>query len=262
MTIFLLPVVLTIVAYSYISLFPTSSDYVVLENKETGKEVIFRGMSHIASKNFYNTIKTEIKDKTDSGYIYYFEGVSAKNPESVDLLTKEIWIKASPEEYLKLLKFKDIEAQNQKEMNTYAFSWRIKNVDVSIEDMLKRKEELGIWENLKLKGLNVEKEMDKLKVLSSWQNTFISPIFDIYKEAFITLWNKMSGEVIKSWIAGDFFSKVILWFRNEQLAKQILENKDNKIYINYWNLHLEWVSEILQKNWFEVKETNNALKYY
>jgi hypothetical protein len=246
-----------------------------MENKEW-REIIFRWMSHIGSTSYYNDIKSEIDTLVNKNdFVYYFEWVQAKDVKNYELLTKEIGIKATPDEYLSILWFRDIIWQNQKELNSIVINQeKVKNIDTYVEDMIQRKVDIEkeTWKTFKSiisdEKVNVSESMDYMKGLNSENLKLIIPIIDIYKEWMITLWWKVSWKLIETGIVWDFFSKVILDYRNKHFVSEFLKNKDDKkVYVNYWDLHINGMVELLEKEGFYIKENHSYqvksnLKFY
>lgn len=69
----------------------------VLRNDE--KTVVFQGMSHIASQDFYDSVRDNIIAAKENGYVLYFEGVRPGTEENEEIFDTALGIKLTPDTY-------------------------------------------------------------------------------------------------------------------------------------------------------------------
>jgi len=67
---------------------PATATQYTLSNGE--KNVIFQGMSHVASEKFYESVQDSIFKAKKSGYTLYYEGVKAGSEENKKLFNKAL----------------------------------------------------------------------------------------------------------------------------------------------------------------------------
>lgn len=241
-------------AYYYNEINPASVPQYMISNGE--KKVVFQWMSHIASQDFYDSVKKELTLKKEEGYVYYYEQVLPGTPENMEKFNKEIGIKVNKDLYKNLSKLYWVVPQDN---SMYINIWKTKdyNIDMSIDEIMKiynkknknNEEKWGIQEEKKI--LNIDKELiNKLDSLHARELKLLQYI----NKAFINaiLWSEKMQYLMVSSLKNRSLGEVILGGRNKLLANKIISSADNKIFITYGALHFEGVLDILKKsdmNW-------------
>lgn len=214
------------------------------------KIVVFQAMSHIAKKEFYDKVKENIRDFKTASWVYFYEWVKTWSKESSEKFDKALWIKFTPDLYKHMSRLYWVTFQNNDD-----FIWLVNSLDFNVD--LTLDEIVQIYEK-KVKTSNIEKNdnteiinaneqiLDKLNQLNNRELKLLVYLNQAILNLVIKN-DKAAKELLNDIWNGDLFY-VILEERNENLVKEIVNSKYNKIYITYWLLHFDWVLELLQKN--------------
>lgn len=230
------------------------------------KTVVFQGMQHVGSENFYKAVIYDIEKSLADGYHIYYEGVQTKTPESkayfarfttavtgqagglektYELLGKACGLKFQ-EGYFELL---DADKKEHPERHVVA--------DVDALDIKREYERLlrddPEFAKLHPNGLDVP-AMDALEGTAGLVEWLESGTGDRIKLAGVICRGVMAINMGKESTSGTFnkFEPVILDYRNRMLVKQIIEETHHKIFITYGAKHLPGVFELLKEhdpNW-------------
>jgi len=221
------------------------------------KTVVFQGMSHIGSKDFYNTVAKNLLDFKKKWWVYFYEWVWMWTKENSEKFDKAMWVKFDENLYKHFSKLYWVDNQDQR-----IFMWLENdldfNIDINMDQIVEMYEEipdkpednkvpLDISGQLmeELAGLN-DKELKILVYINQALLNFI-------------IWSSDTQDFLQTNFANKKLFDVILGKRNEVLAKGIIDSEYNDIYITYWLLHFKWVLELLKKdnsNWKIVSVKN------
>jgi len=216
------------------------------------KTVIFQAMSHIWSKKFYEKIKQDLIEAKKQWYVYFYEWVKDWTVENKEKFNKAIWIKFDKDLYENFSKlYWVIQQDNSIYLNLV--NNLDYNVDLTIDEIIQYYEEL--WNKIENKeSILQNKEVidvnwEIIKTLSKLNEKELKILRYVNKAMLnFLIWN----EKIQTTLTNNFTNKnlftIILDKRNEKIANEIINSKNNKIYITYWLLHFKWVFELLQKN--------------
>lgn len=212
------------------------------------KTVIFQAMSHIASQNFYDSVKKNIFTAKSDGYTYYFEWVKPGSKENEAKFNKALGVEFDKNLYENMSKMYGLVNQNNAD-----FLWLVndkdKNVDISLDEVVKK------YESLK-KEKNISREYESPLPASQLLTEELSKLSE--KELTVLRYiNKaminaiMKSDWVQQWMLNNFSNKelfaIILDGRNEVLANEILTSNDTKIITTYGLLHFDWVLKLLQQ---------------
>jgi hypothetical protein len=222
------------------------------------KTVIFQGMVHVGSENFYKSVVYDLEEALDEGYKLYYEGVMPSTEEANKWFSDTIAGGASLSDnyrqlsticgvkfqldYFKLL-IHDIQAHPE----------RHATVDVTTADLKKEYERL-IKENAEFAAV-VEKEKKNKAKGGELSDETANKIFTFVQQANENQKN-MVGNICRGFVAyalkvgGDekpqALDPLLLDFRNHHLARQIQADASKKIYITYGAGHLPGLIQLLK----------------
>jgi len=247
--------IIWIFAYYENEISPAPMPWYTLSN--WNKEVVFQAMSHIWSKDFYNTIRKDLIDYKTASWVYFYEWVRPWSEKNKKDFNKAIWIKFDKWLYKKFSKLYGVEYQDNtiyyNLVNNLDF-----NVDLSIDDIM------NLYNKDPQKTKSLTPPIDATKAITDSLTSLNDRELQILvyvNKAILNFIIKSDG--LKDIITKNFANKklfdVILGKRNEVISKTIIASEYKKIYITYWLLHFKWVFDLLKKNdpnWKIVKVTN------
>jgi hypothetical protein len=248
------------------------------------KTVVFQGMVHIGSESFYKSVVYDMERAIADGYVLYYEGIQTSTKEGEEFLSKlSVAITGSAELAegyrflaeacgLKLQRdyFKLLESDQKARPKTHV------NADVDALEM-KREFERLMQTDPKFASANAnvfkaepsggsDSGTSAVTQFIEWQRTGTEKqklLAGVVCRGFMTMIrgtpeNKIPGPL----------DPVIVDFRNRALAKRIVDDTHDKIYITYGAAHLPGVIALLKKwdpNWQVVSakwmRTIEALKH-
>ncbi len=211
------------------------------------KKVIFQTMSHIWSSWFYREISEVLNKYRDNWYVFFYEWVRPWSKENHDKFNKLIWFNFSWETYTYLSKLYWLVNQNNS-LFLWNFQSLNKNVDISMDDIIKYYEERGWkYENEIVKIQDIENQTNNLiNSLNSVQLFFIQNVNKSIFSMFMKN-QKLQNIVQNNFTNKDIFS-IILDKRNEIIANEIINWEEKNIFVMYWMLHYNWVFDLLKKS--------------
>ena len=224
------------------------------------KTVIFQGMQHFGSENFYKAVVYDIKKALAEGFIIYYEGVQTATPESEEFFVKLSSALTGSADLAGFYKAVG-EACGMKFQNDF-FSLldadKIQHPErhvIADVDALEMKAE---YERL----LRADPAFAKAHV-NDFKFSFEKPTSDSISKAVKWLQSgsedqkKLAGVVCRGLMTLSLgqkdeknvspFDPIILDFRNRALVKRILEDEHNKIFITYGANHLSGVFKLLDE---------------
>lgn len=214
------------------------------------KTVVFQGMSHIASSNFYEKIKQKIINYKNDWYVLFFEWVKPWSSENHEKFNKALWIDFSPDLYSVMSELYWLTYQDNSMFLNLVNNLDY-NIDISLDEIVNQ------YENLKLKwNITNRKYSEPIKITESIKkelkklNKKELELLRYINKAFISIIIK--NDNIQNSISNNFWNKelfeVILNKRNEILANEIINSNETKIIVIYWLMHFNWVFEILKQS--------------
>lgn len=189
-------------------------------------EYDFIPMIHVAKPEFYQNVKQAVTDAKNDGYVLYYEWVEFENTSMDDKLKirEMVGLLPTPEGYANVLKpliEEGYEAQT-KEMFLNLVNSEDYNVDITGTEL-------------------VSKYEDMFGTIEITEENRTTPLTDAYKAT------------------QDFddVEKVILDYRNVNIANTIAKGDHKKIIILYGAKHEDGIFELLQEmdsNWTEIED--------
>jgi len=234
---------------------PAPMPNITLSNGE--KTVIFQAMSHVGTRNFYDTVINDIKEKKTNGYVYFFEWVQGGTEENTEKFDKAIWIKFDKNLYKNFSKLYWVVYQDNSE-----FLWHINNldfnVDLTIDEIIEHYEEWWVDDTGATTPMDVNEEI--LNTLAELNDKQLKVLVYI-NQAILNFLIKSDWlrDIITEHVWNAKLFDVILNKRNDVLANAVIQSEYDEIYVTYGLLHFEWVLKLLQEddvNWKEVERFN------
>lgn len=260
---FLVLLLTTLITFPYFYFIVKSeTDPLVLPQavlSDGNKTVIFQGMVHVGSENFYKSVVYDLEEALDEGYKLYYEGVMPSTEEANKWFSDTIAGGASLSDnyrqlsticgvkfqldYFKLL-IHDIQAHPE----------RHATVDVTTADLKKEYERL-IKENAEF-AVVVEKEKKNKAKGGELSDKTATKIF-----AFVQQANESQKNIVGNICRGFFvyalkvgvekkpdpLDPLLLDFRNHHLARRLQADASKKIYITYGAGHLPGLIQFLKE---------------
>lgn len=235
-----------------------------LENKVDKRTIQFQEMAHLASPSFYETVKNKIKKEKTNSWILYFEWVKpAENPENLEKFNSLMWIQFGKETYKELNLLYGLKAQNNEEFLNL-INEKDYQADVSFDDII------SYFEKNKYPIINYKdsKPIDITPVLKEFKEkySFAIPVIQQYNQSLINFMIKHSWlrEFVMKKINKEDFFDIIINYRSEFLAKEVVKNKQDKnIFIIYGMEHFKsffnYLNELDDNNWKLIKVENTQL---
>lgn len=228
------------------------------------KVVVFQGMQHIASENFYKAVIYEVEKALADGYILYYEGVQSESPEARAFFGKLTAALTGGGEDLSGaykamgeacgLKFQSdyftlLEADKKEHPERHVIA------DVDAIEMK------GEYERLMRSDPAFAKaHADDFKTSKSGPGSLGGLVDAIeWLQSGSESQKRLAGVVCRGFMTRTLgwtneetlpgpFDPIILDFRNRALAKRIVEDPHDRIFITYGTKHLFGVTELLRQN--------------
>lgn len=222
------------------------------------KTVVFQGMIHIWSENFYKNISNNLKKYKENWFLHFFEWVKQWTKENQEKFNKIIWFNFDKKLYENMWKLLWVTNQNYEKI-IWEISEKDVNVDLSLDEIIAEYEKSWIKAEKEISEkeiLNISWELDN--VLQKLNSRELWALQYIYKWIFNLILQDSEFLESKFSFWDENLTQIILQKRNEKLANEIINSKEKKFYVTYWLLHFDWIFKILQKNdknW-KIKETN------
>lgn len=212
------------------------------------KQITFQGMIHIGQQSFYDTVKENLIAHKEDWYVLYYEWVKpAKNPENGEKFNKAIWFDFDADLYSNMSKLYGLEVQKNSD-----FLWLVNdldyNVDVSMDDIIEN------YEKIPDRHLSESKEVVDINssIIEAFAEMNDKQLYMFREIMYAIMWffykNESVWWFVKDNLANEALFKVILDKRNEYIADYIISNDHDKVFIMYWELHFDWVFELLKEN--------------
>lgn len=251
--------------------------YLNMYTLSNGTQTIhFQSMQHIWSQNFYDNVIENIKEVKSNSWVLYFEWVRPWKETNHDKFNGLLWVKLDATTYSSISKIYWLVEQNNKDFLNI-INDKDYNVDISIDDIVNifekkywkvktisntsswKVEEDWVVNVEKITNESTKKLIEKFDELDDNQRKVL-----IYMNKWLmsfSIKNEWIREVIIKLLWKDNLIDVIKNWRNEHLVKYILENnkKDKNVIILYWDMHFNWVYELLKKHWYKIINTQ---KYF
>lgn len=248
-SIFVLVMIGTLWSFAYYQndVSPATMPTYTISNGE--KTVIFQAMSHIWSQNFYDTVRENILQAKNEGFVYYYEWVRPGSQENEEKFNNALWVEFDASLYENMSKLYGLVAQDNR---YFLWLWDTpdKNVDVSLDEVIEKYESIKSEKNIQreyTQALPVSEVLfEQLNRLNEREITILRYV----NKAMVNMIIKNSGFsdiMIQNFSNQELFA-VILNKRDEVLAQEIITSEDQKIITTYGLLHFQWVLDILQKS--------------
>lgn len=234
---------------------PALAPQVTLTNGD--KTIVFQGMQHVGAERFYKSVVYDLEDALSRGYVLYYEGVRPSTPEADAWLNRTVTGGRDlgdsyravgglcglqfQNDYFQLL---GRDAQAHPESHVVA--------DVSTLEMKQEYERLAASDSGFAKAMAARPKSD-----ASSPGTMESAIRffkqgsdgqralgGILCRGFMTL---SLGRAATA-RSDDPLDRVLIDFRNRQLAARLLAEPRPHIYLTYGSMHLPGVFALLRKN--------------
>lgn len=229
------------------------------------KTVVFQGMMHIASENFFKSVIYDVEKALADGYIIYYEAVQTSTPES-----KEFFSKLSSA----LTGNTDLAGAYKSIGETCGLKFQSDYFALLESDMKERPERHVIAD---VDAIELKHEYERLMQSDPEFSKAHADDFKSVPEkdssqatAGMVEWlqsgtkgqKSLAGIVCRGIITLAYapqesskpgkFDPLILDFRNRALARRIIEDSNDKIFITYGAKHLTGVFDLLKQqdqNW-------------
>lgn len=235
-----------------------------LINEKENRIIKFQEMAHLASPSFYETVKNRIKETKSNSWVLYFEWVKpANNPENLEKFNSLMWIKFWKETYKELNLLYGLKAQNNEEFLNL-INDKDYQADVSFDDIINYFEE----NKYIIKDFKDSESIDISPILKEFKERygFALSFIQLYNKSLINFMVKHQSlrEFVMKQINKEDFFDIIINYRSEHLAKEIVKNKSDKdIFIIYGMEHyksfLEYLNKLDGNNWKEINMEKTQL---
>lgn len=204
------------------------------------KTVVFQGMIHIWSENFYNEVSKNLKNYKNEGFVHFFEWVKPGSKENQEIFNNALWVEFDKDLYKQISKVFWFVNQDYEKI-IWEISENDINVDLSLDEIVEeyKKIEKNFSKNNEI--ISFEELKKQIEFLNERERKFIAYIWKWVLNMMISSWDSTIG-----W--NDKLAKIIIWKRDEKLANEIINSEKEKIYVTYGLLHFNWVFENLKKN--------------
>lgn len=223
------------------------------------KTVVFQGMSHVGSENFYKSVIYDLETALDQGYKLYYEGVQFSDKQANDWFNNYVAGGA------------DLSDSYKELGSVCGISFQLDYFTLMTEDMPKRPlqhQTVDVttsqlqqrYQQLMATDPDFAKAQKPLKSEDKTADPISTGISDYLNHA-----NANQDEIIGvlcrgfvSWVLQPSAThhqakdKLLVDFRNENLASHIQQDTAEKIYITYGSGHLPGIIKLLQQadpNW-------------
>ena len=214
-------------------------------------------MSHIAKSDFYACVRNNYKNHTLSGSFIYYEWVRPGTPENLKYFHNLLGINLRTDTYGDIAWILQLESQNYITLFGNDFERISKNVDISIDDIVRMSKEKysswSIWENNNPIDIHEYVELfnnfteNEKRIFRYWIHALLNTLWSVNMDAIENI---------------PVFS-IILNERNKIIATEIQNDVHKNIYATYWALHSNGIiHELISKdqNW-EIKEISSCSPY-
>ena len=257
LTLFILTSILTLPFYYlayYSEAHPLIMPQAVLTNGK--KTVTFQGMVHVGSENFYKSVIYDLEMALDDGYQLYYEGITPSTPEADAWFSKVIAGGGS------------LSANYRDIASVCGVEFQLDYFQLMARDMQKRPDQ-HITTDVTTEALQNEytrlmKDDPEFVNSVGKENASENESSDDTAKQVITFIHSANEgqKTIIGVLCRGFFSirlqasagntpqaldPLLLDFRNQHLAKQIIADSSEKIYITYGAAHLPGVIKLLKE---------------
>lgn len=224
------------------------------------KTVVFQGMQHIGSENFYKSVIYDMEQAISDGYVIYYERVQTSTPESKEFMGKLTNAVSGGGEDLdgfyksfgKMcgLKFQsDYLALFDKDIAKYPQKHVIADVDAlelkrEYERLMKTDPMFAKAHANDFKAMTKGAGSKDMSKMFSWLD---SGTKGQKKIAGIVCRGFMNKMMMRSESHQSKFDPIILDYRNRALVKRITAEHHDKIFITYGARHFKGVFALLKK---------------
>lgn len=261
-------VVLCLAAFAYYQneIDPAMLPQITISNGD--KTVRFQGMAHVASPSFYAGVKNDVAASRIEGYVLFYEGVKPGSAENSKKFDGIMGFKFDKNLYAAMSKLYGLVPQNQAEIAGHPDP-RDKNVDVSIDDIVKAYEKRrGSVSGQAVAASDGTEQMasdfsaELAKEADSYNPRELAVVrYFLRAMMSLVIKNRDTGEAAFAGLGKvDLFSS-ILDDRNEVLADAISSTDEKKVFVTYGMLHFDGTFYLLQEKdprWKIVGQPKNG----
>lgn len=212
------------------------------------KQIVFQWMNHIGTKNYYQKVIENIQEYRDTGYTIVYEWIKMEKTHTGTLVNNKLENIFNGTDFLK---------------NKYLFfEWEIigkhiwkkwdLNIDISNIEIEKLFTERKKSEN------EYKKEIINLQAwVTQWLN--INNFIYTYKQKYIThidykfiTWHYNLGLMLSEINTEDkksILDSILKDYRDQHLYNEIMKLENNKIFIIYWEWHVNGFYRLLNQDW-------------
>lgn len=207
-------------------------------------------MMHIASRGFYDDIRTDIENLKGRDYVFFYEWVQQGTPASMEKLSKLMGINISEEMYALFAQMGWLSVQNPDEFVGIIPST---NVDLTTDQIVALSE-----------GENIPPAQKNISEVLSFMETRYVGFNNTEKYIARTISRWALNVLLRTYADPSFANEVkqtipvfdiILDKRNEHLVDAIIASPVPNIYIHYGAMHYAWVLKLLKEKdsrWEEI----------
>ncbi|MDD2566016.1 MAG: hypothetical protein PHZ26_03670 [Candidatus Gracilibacteria bacterium] len=221
------------------------------------KTVVFQGMAHIGSENFYTKIKNNIIENKKAGFVLFYEGVKLGKKENMDKFDRLIGFEFNKKTYSNLSKMYGLSAQNNQDFLNLVNS-KDYNTDVSMDTIIAKYEKKhGTITKDKVYNKISQTPLKMDDIINQTVNLMTPKELEVLIQVnraimnFIIKNENVRDMLLESSGQGNLFD-IILDDRNAIIVDAINTSKENKIHILYGLMHFNGVWKALQEgdsNW-------------
>jgi hypothetical protein len=231
---------------------PATLPKITLSNGE--KTVIFQSMMHIGSPWFYEDIRQDMERLKGQDYVFFYEGVRAGTPESIEKLSELMGMNVSEKMYRIFAEMGGLITQNG---DVFLGILPSTNVDLSTDEIITLAGEQNIVAS---GGVANENIIDVFEKSFPSMNAFQKNIIRIMSRGMMnillrTYTNPALTQELQSSIP---VFDIILHQRNDLVVESIIASPIPNIYIHYGALHYEGIFAKLKEKdprWQEIART-------
>jgi hypothetical protein len=230
---------------------PATLPRITLSNGE--KTVIFQSMMHIASPEFYEDIRNDMKTLSTKDYVFFYEGVKPGTAESLEKLSQLIGTNISEEMYDTMA---DIAGLVYQWDEIYAGILPSTNVDLSTDEIVALANDNAIAPPIDGQ-IDVVKIIQEKYPLLSQQQKYIARV--VARGAMnMLLRNYNDVRLATNLKETTPVFNIILDKRDAVVVDALLNTPNQRIYMHYGALHFPGILKWLQEKdprWWEVSRT-------
>lgn len=231
---------------------PATLPKITISNGE--KTVIFQSMMHIGSPGFYDDIKRDMEQLQGKDYVFFYEGVKAGTPESLEKLSQLMGMNISEKMYEVFAQMGSMTIQDG---TMFLGILPSTNVDLSTDEIIT----LAGAQNIQApEGLPEQNLVEIIKERYPTMNDFQKNIIRVMMRGVMNILLRtytnpaLTQELEKSIPVFD----IILNKRNDIIVESIISSPIPNVYIHYGALHYPGVFQKLQEKdprWQEIART-------